>query len=169
MKAVYKRQKGFTLIELLVVVLIISVVSGIMLSSLNIQGAKMKSRDAQRIGDIKKIQTALESYYMDYRTYPNSGDIWVIVDGVDASTDVVSDALVVSGNYLDNIPKDPTGTVETGPCSDTAHTYFYISDGSYYRLISIMELERSVDPADACVDLGSCAHDPDACYEANNP
>lgn len=63
-----KNLKGFTLIELLVVIAIIGILASIVLASLN--SARVKSRDARRVADIKQIQLALELYYNDNAKYP---------------------------------------------------------------------------------------------------
>lgn len=51
---------GFTLIELLVVISIISVLSGVVLQSIN--STRAKSRDAQRLTEIDQINKALELF-----------------------------------------------------------------------------------------------------------
>ena len=62
-------KKGFTLIELLVVIAIISMLSAIVLSSVN--SARIQARDAKRLADIHQLQVALELYYNDHNgTYP---------------------------------------------------------------------------------------------------
>jgi prepilin-type N-terminal cleavage/methylation domain-containing protein len=63
-----KNNKGFTLIELLVVIAIIGLLSTLAVVALN--SARMKSRDARRVSDIKQIQTAMELYYNDIGAYP---------------------------------------------------------------------------------------------------
>jgi len=60
--------KAFTLIELLVVIAIIGVLAAVVLASLN--SARVKAQDAQRLSDLKQIQTALEMYYNEYGYYP---------------------------------------------------------------------------------------------------
>jgi prepilin-type N-terminal cleavage/methylation domain-containing protein len=61
-------QKGFSLIELLVVIVIIMLLGTISVVALNDQRAK--SRDSQRISDIRQIRTALEFYRSDEGEYP---------------------------------------------------------------------------------------------------
>lgn len=62
------KQKGFSLIELLVVIVIILLLGTISVVALNDQRAK--SRDSQRISDIRQIRTALEFYRSDEGEYP---------------------------------------------------------------------------------------------------
>lgn len=59
---------GFTLIELLVVISIISLLSSIVLTSVN--SARAKARDARRVADFNQLRTALELYYDKYGVYP---------------------------------------------------------------------------------------------------
>lgn len=63
-----KIRKGFTLIELLVVVAIIGILSTLAVVAL--QNARLKSRDARRVSDVKQIQTALELFFAEQNTYP---------------------------------------------------------------------------------------------------
>jgi prepilin-type N-terminal cleavage/methylation domain-containing protein len=65
-----KNSAGFTLIELLVVIAIIGLLSTLSLVALN--NARQKARDTLRTADVKQIMTALELYYTDKGTYPNS-------------------------------------------------------------------------------------------------
>ncbi|HAS85017.1 MAG TPA: hypothetical protein DCS23_03050 [Candidatus Yonathbacteria bacterium] len=98
--SIFRKSKGFTLIELLVVISIISLLSSVVLASLN--SARAKARDAQRSISIRQVQTALEMYYHDNGgTYPSSAD--VVFPGVLAT------ALVPT--YIKLIPTDPVNTV----------------------------------------------------------
>jgi len=63
-------QSGFTLIELLVVIAIIGLLASIILASLST--ARSKGLDAERISDVKSLETAMELYYNDHGTYPQS-------------------------------------------------------------------------------------------------
>ncbi len=65
-----KFKKGFTLIELLVVVAIISMLSSVIIGSLN--EARAKARDQALIQSVKQTQAALELYYNKYGEYPDN-------------------------------------------------------------------------------------------------
>jgi len=62
------KNKGFTLIELLVVISIISLLSTIVLASLNT--ARAKARDAATVQNIKQLTLAMELYKDDNGFYP---------------------------------------------------------------------------------------------------
>ena len=113
----YKKNKGFTLIELLVVISIISLLSSVVLSSLNT--ARAKGRDAQRIRDVIEIRNALELYAQDHGgKYPinldNAGLPTVAFQGTTpgSSLNGGSSSLMqglVSGGYISKVPQDPKG------------------------------------------------------------
>jgi prepilin-type N-terminal cleavage/methylation domain-containing protein len=60
--------KAFTLIELLVVIAIIGLLSTLAVVALN--SARLRSRDAKRVSDIRQIQTALELGFSETQLYP---------------------------------------------------------------------------------------------------
>jgi prepilin-type N-terminal cleavage/methylation domain-containing protein len=64
-------KKGFTLIELLVVISIISLLSSVVLASLNT--ARAKGRDAKRALTVRQLKLALEYYYDANGAYPSLG------------------------------------------------------------------------------------------------
>jgi type II secretion system protein G len=93
-------KKGFTLIELLVVVAIISLLSSIVMVSLN--SAREKGRDAKRIRDIQEIHTAIELYILDYGQAPN-----IFATDKEPSWNVLANKLKP---YIPKLPQDPCGT-----------------------------------------------------------
>ncbi len=68
---IHLRRAGFTLIEMMIVIVIIGILSTIIAG--NFTTAKLKSRDAQRKGDMGQLQRALETYYNDKGSYPPAG------------------------------------------------------------------------------------------------
>jgi prepilin-type N-terminal cleavage/methylation domain-containing protein len=104
---------GFTLIELLVVISIISLLSSIVMSSIN--NARAKGRDAQRIRTLWEIRTALQMYYSDNGYYPNCGGNNV------CSSNGYGGAISTLGvvpQYIKSIPNDPINT-------STTYGYYY--------------------------------------------
>ena len=161
--------------ELLIVVLVISVLSGVTLGILNSKGVKSKSRDSQRNADLHKIQTALELYYADNRTYPTfpvgPGGGWIKISGSDAIT------VELSPDYMNIVPQDPINdgdfNICTGP-TQYSYNYFAAAGGGTYFLATIMEIESSIE-ASPCVELlnwsNACSTQDteNVCFGVQNP
>jgi prepilin-type N-terminal cleavage/methylation domain-containing protein len=114
-----RKQKGFTLIELLVVIAIIGLLSTLAVVALN--NARLKSRDARRVSDIKQIQTAIELFYNDTGAYPAA---------------VALGGSIVSGNvtYMAVVPDNPT-PVNDGTCiAGSTYTYTAGTANTTYTL-----------------------------------
>lgn len=112
-----KKQRGFTLIELLVVIAIIGLLSTLAVVALN--NARLKSRDAKRVSDIKQIQTALELYYNDANAYPEALGASIILSGV---------------TYMSAVPTNPTPANDGGCAPGNVYTYVSASPYSTYTL-----------------------------------
>jgi len=129
------KSKGFTLIELLVVIAIIGLLTTTAVVSLN--SARLKSRDARRISDIKQVQTALEMWFNDNQAYPDA----LVLDG---TASIATTANV----YMSKSPADPLNignyTYDYYPCKFNAVGGGYIcgignTPVSSYQLIYNLE------------------------------
>ncbi len=122
----FNNKRGFTLIELLVVIAIIALISSVIFASL--KKARIKSRDARRVADIKQIQLGLELYFNSNRSYPTG------LYGAGATTGLTA------GNYMPTVSYDPLLVTEQ---------YDYAYDPAalplYYHLGA--SLEESTNPA----------------------
>lgn len=148
------KSKGFTLIELLVVIAIIGILSSVVFAALS--AARMKSRDARRISDLKQITLALEMYFDAQGYYPAAGgahinngfncttpDQWDC-QGYRASYIIVDEAS--PGNtpwsrlesdlkpYLSKLPVDPINSncMPTDP-SNKCYSYAYGNVGKSHN------------------------------------
>ena len=114
-----RKQRGFTLIELLVVIAIIGLLSTLAVVALN--NARMKSRDAKRVSDVKQIQTALELYYNDVNLYP----------AAPLGTAIASGGVT----YMAAVPTNPAPRTDgSTPCPDADYAYTQTLDGASYTL-----------------------------------
>jgi prepilin-type N-terminal cleavage/methylation domain-containing protein len=147
--------RGFTLIELLVVIAIIGILSSVVLASLN--SARMKSRDARRIADLKQVQTALELYYDGNQSYPVVGTIGTVGTVLTA----------LSGSYIPALPADPQGTNAYQYQSMTGTTTTACSTSPCSGYVLKATLEDSANAAlsndvDGTVGTATC-NDPGYC------
>lgn len=123
-----KSTRGFTFVELMVSIAIIGVLSAVVLSG--VDRVRKNARVAQRVSDLKRVQSALDLYYAKNRSYPVTGGAW---RGVCASysaggTYTANNGLVIPGlapTYIPRIPVDPQGS----PSSDY-NCYLYRSGGN---------------------------------------
>lgn len=123
--------RGFTIIELLVVISIIGLLSTISVVALN--GARKKSRDSKRVGDVKQMQTALELYFNDRSAYPTATSAVTLGTGSYGKLcyeGFIAGTATCSGTtYMGMVPTNPT------PIATGFANYTYLSaDGSTYTL-----------------------------------
>jgi general secretion pathway protein G len=127
---------GFTMIELLVVIVIIGILSAIGLRSFS--ASQLKSRDSNRKSSLDGIATALELYYNDHQSYPldDTGGVGINL-GLIAGCGVGGVELCTYGSiwqddnntvYMVQLSQDPLG-----------NEFFYVSDGTSYRLYARLE------------------------------
>lgn len=98
--------QGFTLIELLVVIMIIGILATI--ATVMLSATRPKARDMERIANVKQIQTALELYYADEGSYPNTDEVEPGEALINPETGIV---------YLSEVPTNPLPV--DGECDST--------------------------------------------------
>jgi len=91
MNIYFRNKKGFTLIELLVVVAIISLLSSVMLASLN--ASRLKAKDAAIKSELRQLSTLATLNYSDYGSYSNIQPSGAVID------DIAQCSLYFSGAY----------------------------------------------------------------------
>ena len=119
-----KQNKGFTLIELLVVISIISILSVVVLSSVN--EARARARDAQRIRHLNQLRMALELYYDEFGQYPNNTDndspasgCWSSWDAGNTANLAVGDPFLqplVANGFIPETPRESMSSVSGQTC-----------------------------------------------------
>jgi len=109
-----KYNPAFTLVELLVVIAIISIIA--VLGMVSLSNARMKSRDAKRVTDVKQVQVALEMFYNTNNRYPTT-DEW------NAGTIVSTSSSGEVVYFLTSIPAAPLPA--DGDCDIDSNAYAY--------------------------------------------
>src|SRR3989344_4546871 len=119
--------RGFTLVELLVVIAIIGILATLLLLQLNT--ARAKARDVQRIPAVTQIRQAVELYYNDNAAYPTA----------------ISDALI--GQYMASgkVPVDPSDP-------NPAYSYGRGTTASQYQVSAELEQNNGSLKSDADID-----------------
>ncbi|WKZ25111.1 MAG: prepilin-type N-terminal cleavage/methylation domain-containing protein [Patescibacteria group bacterium] len=104
-----KTSKAFTLIELLVVIAIIGVLSTLVIVALG--NSRAGARDAKRLNDLRSMTNALELYYADHGSYPDTQD-FVFGESFESGDTI----------YLASLPQNPTPYTD-GTCPNENYTY----------------------------------------------
>ncbi|HNX10723.1 MAG TPA: FISUMP domain-containing protein [bacterium] len=112
------KKTGFSLVEMLVALFIIGLISAIV--SVSVSSFRQKSRDTERMSDIKQIQAALELYRQSEGSYPDSLTFGAALMGSTSSTTV----------YAAKLPTNPI-TTNHDNCSGSEYAYSLNSKGSY--------------------------------------
>jgi len=119
-----QQQAGFTLIEIMVVILILGLLATLVVQSL--RGATDKAKRTKAMADIAELKTALDRYYIDNGSYPNSDQGLQALVTPPGQGSQPQTANYEEGGYIRRIPLDPWN-----------NPYVYQSDGNTYTLKSL--------------------------------
>ncbi len=97
-------QKGFTLIELLVAIVMLGLLAATLILFIDPIKQLNKARDAQRENNLKQVQDALDTYYNDNNSYPQSITFGQPFESANGSAE-----------YFNKLPQDPD-CVSGGSC-----------------------------------------------------
>lgn len=142
------KQKGFTLIELLVVIAIVSLLSSIVMATLN--SSRSKARDTRRVADINQLKTALELYYDSNKQYPLSGGATSPNNSWNNSNDSSWATLKTAMTpYITDLPIDPKQD-SSGWAPSGKFSYAYLSRGygcpqQWYMIVYLLEKASGPD------------------------
>ena len=142
----FKRQSedGLTLVELLIVIAILGMLAGVLIAVIDPAEQQRKSRDAQRIGDVRQLQSYVEHYYADTGNYPDSSAAGAYQKATCGGSLTESNGVT----YMGKFPCDPS----TGNKYSFSTTLFSKSTVGTYTITAC--LERAKNPQkDATIDF----------------
>lgn len=115
LKFIQKNKKGLTLTELMVTISIIMTATSI--GSGQYDSALSAARDANRLANVRQVQTALDIYNISVGQYPECGEN-------QTATALCYENLknYIEPEYMPEMPDDPL--------NDNEYTYKYYSDGN---------------------------------------
>lgn len=145
------KKRGFTLIELLIVISIIGILSGIVLTVINVPKWQARSRDAVRLEELSVLSGALERYYADNNAYPMAASYV----GADDASGVMYTDLVP--NYIKSIDKDPKDV-----------PYIYVGYGNYQDFCLCAKMESEEYGSSGIPSTCPVPSDPDYTYCIEN-
>jgi len=105
-------KKGFTLVEILIVISIIGLMTGLMMP--NIAGAQIKAKEAGVRAAMHTMQTALETYNIDYFTYPTGSKLTIYE----------LSQIMMDGDYLRKVPLNPFTGSSYSATDDSGQIYY---------------------------------------------
>lgn len=146
-----KLKKGFTLIELLLVIIILGILAALI--SGNLINSLVKGRDARRKSDLQNIQKAVEMYYEDNRTYPDTNTLNTAITsagelcypGAGGTPDCATKV------YMFKVPNDPSYNT----ANSSGPKYYYTTTDAtnqHYELFS--QIENTQDKGEGVKQTG---------------
>lgn len=131
------QSRGFTLIELLIVIAIILILIAIALP--NFLEAQIRAKVTKARGEMRSLQTAIEAYQTQWRTYPADGDDLTPFNPANYEVAARLRALTTPIAHIDGLPFDPFNADNSnfGPSEFALfpglppYTYSYNTFGAY--------------------------------------
>jgi type II secretion system protein G len=111
------KRTGFTLIELLIVIAIILILIAIALP--NFLEAQIRARVTKAKGELRSLRTAMESYYLDWKIYPEENESNIVASGEGHGLLWLTTPI----KYITSIPEDPFATLTGDSMSSSIVTY----------------------------------------------
>ena len=135
--------RGFTLVELLVTIGIIGILATVTVVSVG--SARAKARDANRLTEIKAIQTALTLYQNEKAKFPDSGGATLILGKTQGSYGLLcdtdagfqTDKTGCVTYFMTDVPGDPLSK------AGSAYEYKYLSSDDKKDYTIIFKLEST--------------------------
>lgn len=152
----WKKRDGLTFIEGLVIAGIVGLMGT--LAAIALDSARERARDAKRLADIVRLQSALELYFNDVNAYPIA--VEAVVLGVNGTSCLTKDGFSTTclndeHPYLSPVPSTPqAGLKEMVVCGGSENAYCYAGTEDVYRI----EFELENDNPEASLQKGvNCA------------
>jgi prepilin-type N-terminal cleavage/methylation domain-containing protein len=140
-------RRGFTTLELLIAIGVIAVLGA--LAVWNVSAARSRARDAVRVAQVSRVQSALEEYFSQNNKYPD-GQALPLGEGAALCLGKDGFAAACTGAAFLNVvsASDPAGLKGLATCGDPAHAAFCYSQSSNGAGYVIdFELENAVPEA----------------------